>query len=928
MRYLSIWVLVIWLSTCATAPGSFDANEPPMDGAVLYGKLANGFTYYVRPNKKPENRAHLSLVVRFGSLHEEDDERGLAHLIEHMAFNGTKRFAKNEIVKYFERIGMRFGDGLNAYTSFEETNYFLEIPLDDPTILETSFQILEDWSRGVSFDPAELEKEKGVIEEEWRLGRDVNGRRRDVILPVLFNNSRYADRLPIGKMETVRAATQDRLRQLYARWYRPERMALIAVGDFDANTIVSRIRSGFESWTNPTAPGKEPEAAIRPYSERSYHFFDDPEQTYNIVQLARMEPARPIPYQERIRLEVLRQMTKNALDQRLELLTQTEDPPFLSAFYDWSNFARRFWITSIYTVSAPNRQVSAFEASMREVERLRRYGFSPRELEREKSAMEQELQILLAQEQDRTHGEWANDLVDAFLNRQALPSLQTHAAATRKVMDQIALEEWNRFATESLVWDNSRVFSLTNTATGQPPTQTALDQVLRASVGWNFERFETVGIDQLVKNPPAAAAITDTRTWPELQLTRWRLANGTEVYFKKTDFKQEEVLIRAYRPGGLGLAEDNELPHAAWTTDLLSESNLGGWAHSQLLDYLADKSISLELNLDEAAVWITGSAVTRHLETWFQFLYLRLTQMQPSESSFRSVQNRIVTMAQSRQNNPELRFQDHLNILLRGGPARARTLTPEAVRSADFTKVVAWDRRFFGSGAGWVYVIVGDFNPDQLERQVRVWLGNVPNRGTEAMVDRRIQPRARGPQILRAGRENKANVFVVLPFREDLDIQELVSAQALTEIFNIRLRDTIREELGGTYSIRFDFQYRPKPSPNGFAYAQFGTNIADYERLLRTLKQELARVRDQGVSADEVGVFRQIRLRDLEQSRRQNSFWASNITSYLFAARDLNILPRFVERVEAVTPGMVAEVARKILKLEDGFEAIHLPENR
>lgn len=899
-----------------------------MDPAVLHGTLPNGFSYLVRPNKKPENRAYLSLVVRFGSLHEEDAEQGLAHLIEHMAFNGTERFAKNDIVKYFERIGMRFGDGLNAYTSFEETTYFLEIPMDDPAILETSFKILEDWSRGLSFDPQELEKEKGVIEEEWRLGRDVNGRRRDVILPALFNNSRFAQRLPIGRMETVKAATPEQLRRLYRKWYRPERMALIAVGDFDPQKIVERIRAGFESWTNPEVPGKEPDAPIRPYSGRNYHFFNDPEQTYNIVQFTRMEPARPLSWRERRRSEVLRQMTKNALDQRLELLTQTEDPPFLSAFYDWSNFARRFWVTSLYVVSAPNRQLTASEAALREVERLKRYGFSPRELEREKSALEQELQILLAREQDRTHGEWANDLVEAFLGREPLPSIQDHAAATREILDQIAQEEWNRFAAETFVWDHSRIFALTNTATGQPPAQPAIEQLLRSASGWQFERFEMTGIDQLVKSPPAPVAITDTRSWPELELTRWRLANGTEVYFRKSDFKKEEVLIRAFRLGGLGLAEDAELPHAAWTTDLLSESDMGGWSHSQLVDYLADKTLSLEMNLDEAAAWISGSAATRHLETWFQFLYLRLAQLQPRVDSFRSVQGRVVTMAQSRQNNPELRFQDFVSTLLRGGPARSRNLTPEAVRQADFSQVVAWDRRLFGSGAGWVYVIVGDFDPRELERLARVWLGNIPDGKAESVVDRRAVPRARGPQILRAGQEDKANVFLVLPFLQSLEIQELVSAQALTEILNIRLREKIREELGSTYSIRFDFQYRPLPSPNGFAYVQFGTNTRDYEKLLRTLKQELARVRDQGVTAEEVSTFRQIRLRDLEQSRRQNAFWASNISSYLFAQRDLNILPRFVERVEAVTPALVRDIARKILRLEDGFEAIHLPEGR
>lgn len=925
--YLSGVLLAGLVTACASTPAEARAPEVGWDPAVRVGRLTNGFTYLVRSNRKPENRAHLSLVVRFGSLHEADDERGWAHLIEHLAFNGTERFRKQEIVHYFERIGMRFGDGINAYTSFEETVYFLEIPMDDPAILETSFQILEDWSRALSFDPEEVEKEKGVIEEEWRLGRDVNGRRRDVILPVLFNHSRYANRLPIGTMETVRAATPERLRALYRRWYRPERMALVAVGDFDADRIVQRVRQGFESWRNPTPAPVEPEAPIRAYEGRRFAFFTDPEQAYNIVQLARLEAAHPLPFAQQRRREVLTQMLKNALDQRLNLLTQSENPPYLSAFFDWSNFARRFWVSSLYVVSDPGNQAGALEAALREVERLKRFGFTPRELEREKSAVEQDLQLLEAREQDRTHGEWANDLADAFLNDQPVPALPIFASQTRSILETLGLEEWNRWAAAQFDWDHSRVFVLTNGSAGRPPSEESLEALIRQASTWQFDRFQMGTIDRLVPEDPAPQAIVETRTWPELGLTRWTLPNGAQVYHKRTDFKSEEVLVRAFRLGGLGLATDTELLQAAWTTDLLSESNLGPWSHAQLLDYLADKQISLEMSADEAAVWITGSAAARHLDVWVQFLYLRLTQIAPTPTTFRSVQARMRAMAESRQNNPELRFQDFLTTLLRGGPARSRVLSPEAVQSAQLDQVLAWDRRLFGSGNGWVFVFVGDFDPDRLEGLVRTYLANIPDRGRETPQDREARPTARGPQILRAGQERRASVFLVYPYQAELSIQDLVTAQGLVEILNIRLREKIREELGGTYSIRFDFQYRPLPTPNGFAFVQFGTDPGRYQDIVRKVRQEIEALLREGVSAEEVQVFRQIRTRELEQAQRQNSFWVSNLSSYVYGGRDLALLPRFLERVQAVTPDMVRAVGRRLIAPDRGFEAVLLPQN-
>lgn len=925
MRYTLLFLLSLSLLTCATVsvPSQID---PATDSAIRFGRFANGFTYLVRPNKKPENRAHLSLVVRAGSLHEEDDERGLAHFVEHMAFNGTKRFAQNEIVQYFEKIGMRFGDGLNAYTSFEETVYFLEIPMDKPDILEKSFQILVDWSRDLSFDPAMVEREKGVIEEEWRLGRDVNGRRRDVVLPELFNRTRYAERLPIGQMEVVKAATPEKLRRFFQRWYRPERMALIAVGDFDPELIVQQIRQGFEGWTNPTPAPVEVPVSISPYPSRDYVFFNDPEQPYNIVQFTRMQPVHSVPWRVERRADILAQMTKGALDQRLSVLTQAEDPPFLSAFYDRSNFVRRFLVRSLYVVIQPNQQARGVEAALREVERLRRFGFTPREWEREKNAILQELEILLARQDDRTHAEWAEDMTNAFLKNQVLPSISTYVHESRKILDELSLDELVSFAKEDLNLEQNKVIVLTNTTTGNPPKRQDLEAVVAQLPNWQFDRFEVGSIQQLVPNPPAPVAIVDTRTWPQLELTQWTLSNGTQVFWKKTNFKQEEVLIRAFRPGGLSLASNTELNQAAWTVDLLSESGLGNWSHTQLLDFLADKNISVDMSVDEAAAWISGSAATRHLETWFQFLFLRLTQLNPTPTSFRSVQGRMVNMAQARQANPEQRFMDFVTTLLRGGPTRSRVLTPEAIQAAQLEKVQAWDRRLFGSGEGWVFVIVGDIPQDSLENLVRVYLGNLPRGERERPVDRQAVPNARGNQVLRAGQEQRARVYMVYPFQGEFSIQELVNAQALVEIVNIRLRNRIREEAGETYSIRFDFQYRPKPNPNGFSFIQFGSSVARHQDIMAQVKRELDLIRQQGVTSDEVKVFQEIRYRDLESAQRQNQFWASNISSYLFNERDLNQLPRFLERVRAVTPTLVKEAAQRLLNLERGFEAILLPQ--
>lgn len=918
---------ILLLVACATAgtPGG-GGGELPMDPAILSGRLNNGFHYYVRANAKPAGRAILSLIVRAGSLHEQDGEEGLAHFVEHMAFNGTRRFPRNEIVRYFETIGMRFGDGINAFTSFEETVYYLEIPTNDPQILETSFQILEDWSRDLSFDPDEVEREKGVIEEEWRLGLNVNSRRRDFVLPLLFNRSRWAERLPIGRMETVRAATPEKLRAFYRRWYRPERMAIVAVGDFDPRAIQDRIRQGF-SWVDPTPPPQEPSWPIRPYESRSWHFFNDPEQPHNIIHLARMEPARYLPWAQRRRLEMLDAMTKGAVDQRLSDLQEQDPPPFLTAFTDWNNFARRFWVSSLYVVSQPGQQVKALEAALKETERIRRLGFTRREWERERNTLRQEMELLLTRADDREHQQWATDIGEAFLFGYSVPSVRDFVTASLSILEDLTLAEWNAHARQALDLQQRLGLVLTNTSRGAPPQAEALEAVVVALPQLSFDPQAERSITALIETPPDPVALAARQPWPQIGFTQWTLPNGVQVYARRTDFKAQEVLIRAFRVGGLSLAEDVELPQAAWTVDLLSESGLGPWTHAQLRDFLADKNLSLELDVDEPAVWITGSSTTRDLEVWFQFLYLRLTALNPSPSAFRSVQTRMIQAAEARRTNPELRFQDFLNTLLRGGPTRSRVLTPEAVRSARLEDVVRWDQRLFSGGQGWVFVIVGDVDLNQLERLVRTYLGNLPQAAAEQPKARATHPTARGPQILRAGQERRALVYQVWPFEGEFSIQDLVTAQALVEIVKIRLRDRIREEQGGTYSIQFDFQYRPVPSGRGYAWVQFGTNPDRYRDLANRVRQELEQVLRQGVTTQEVQVFREIRTRDLERLQKENRFWVNNVVQYVFGGRDLNLLPRFMERIQAVQPEMVQAIAQRMLHPERVFEAVLLPEN-
>ncbi len=930
MKYLQfklsfLLTVLLWSSCAGSASNPDNDPYPNQDPAIRSGVLENGFTYFIRENPKPENRAYLSLVVRAGSINEEENERGLFHLMEHMAFNGTARFDKNAIISYFDRIGMRFGDGINAYTSFEETVYHLEIPMDDPQILETSFQILEDWSRGLSFNPEEVEKEKGVIEEEWRLGKDVNGRRRDFSLPLLLNNSRWSDRLPIGSMDVVRSASPEQLRNLYKKWYRPERMALVLVGVVDAEAIESRIRQGF-GWIAETPKPQNTNFNILPYSARSIHTFSDPEQRYNIIEVNSMTPTKTLGWQEGRLREILRRMTKAALDQRFSRLTEAEDPPYLTAFVEFSNLARRFDINSIYLVAHPGKMEEGFKIALMETEQLRNLGFSTRELEREKSSILQELDILEAQIHDRPHPEWANDIVEAFLSGTPVPSIADYSHLTKNLLASLTLEQWNTFAKDNLRLDKRLVIVSINETQGTAPAEERIESLLNEAPNQNFTDQQLESIPRLMDQAPPSRPIVRTQRWDEFQLTLWELSNGMKVYWKKTDFKDSEILIKGYRSGGLSLAGDNEFSSALWSSDLLTESGLGPWSNAQLTDFFADKTMSMELSSEEAAVWLTANSTPKDLETWFQMFFLRLTQTPKNAASFRSVQTRLVSLAQARLDNPQAKFQDFLSELLKGGKTRSQVLSPESVGTVGFDSAHTWFSRLYGSASGWNLVFVGDLDPAVLENLARTYLSAIPAGTPTPPVDRQVSPRVRGRQVMRSGLENQATSIWVLPSSENLEIQDLVTAQALTEILKIRLREKVREELGGTYSIGFEYQYRPLPAPTGLAFVHFGSDPEKADLLMRNVKSEIARVLQSLVTTEEIQTFREMRRRDLESAQRTNDFWVSNVLSYSYGLRDLALLPRFMERIANVTPERILNLAKRILIPERSFEAILLPQ--
>jgi zinc protease len=539
----------------AAAPRQATAAAQPMpvDPAITMGRLPNAMRYYVRANPRPEKRAELRLVVRAGSILEDDDQQGLAHFVEHMAFNGTKQFPKQDIIAFIESLGMRFGADLNAYTSFDETVYMLQVPTDKPGTLDRAMSILEDWARNITFDPVEVEKERGVVMEEWRLRRGAGARMTDKLFPVLLQGSRYADRLPIGKTEVIQNAKTEQLKRFYQDWYRPDLMAVVAVGDFDPASMETLVKNHFGSLPPSAAPRPRPVYDVPDHASAIYAVVTDKEMTSTSVEIDTLMRSREQGSVEVYRQKTIDRLFSSMLNARLAEVAQRPDAPFMMAFVGRGSFlARTKDQVSLSAMVKEDGIERGIDALLAEAERVSRFGFTATELDRQKTAVLRSYEQMVAQKTSRESASRAAEYIRNFLMGETLPGADNEYALHQRFLPTVTLDEVNKLAKDWFAETNRRVVV---TAPDKPglviPDQTRLATVIASASKKEVTPYvDTVATAVLLDRVPSPGAVVKTSTNDAMNITEWELANGARVVLKPTPFKEEEILFRAWSPGG------------------------------------------------------------------------------------------------------------------------------------------------------------------------------------------------------------------------------------------------------------------------------------------------------------------------------------------------------------------------------------------
>ncbi len=901
------------------AAGPLDAGIPPTP-AIRTGRFDNGLTYYVRTHGKPEKRAELRLVVDAGSILEDDDQRGLAHFVEHMAFNGTRRFEKQEIVDYLESVGLSFGPDLNAYTSFDETVYMLKIPTDDDRIVETAFQILEDWAWGVSFDGEEIEKERGVVIEEWRLDRGAGARLRDKQVPVIFKDSRYAERMTIGTLETLESAPHEALRRFYRDWYRPDLTAVVAVGDFDADRIEALIERHFAGIPAPEKPRERVVYTVPEHAETLFSIESDPELPGSSVAVHYKHPAAPEGRYRDYRASLVQSLYHGMLNARLGELAQEAEPPFLYAFSSMSPFVRT---ASVFSQQARVREgevIRGLEALLTEVERVDRHGFTATELERAKANTLRGYEQLYRERDKVRSGALADELVRAFLEGEPTPGIEVELELVRRFLPTIDLAEVNRLAQEWIT-DENRVFvvSVPEKEGLEPPSEQELLAVFEAVEGRAIEPFVDRVLDApLLAEAPASGEIVERGEIAEIGVTEWRLSNGVRVVLKPTDFQNDQIAVVGFSPGGHSLVADDDYASARFATAIVGESGLGEFDQVELGKALAGKIAGADAYIGELEEGLSAFASPQDLETMFQLLYLRATAPRLDAEAFESLISKLEILIRNRLTQPAAVFGDRLTEALTQSHPRRRPISEETLGELDPETALEVYRDRFGDFSDFTFVIVGNFEPSGLEPLVETYLASLPADGRrETWRDVGVRrPDGVVEVKVEKGLEPKARVSLLFSGDAEWSRENQHQLGSLARVLRIRLREVLREDLGATYGTSVDGGIAWRPREEYSLSIDFGCAPDEVETLVAAVFEEIRRLKTEGVGEDYVARVQEIQRRQREIQLKENGFWLRGLQTYATLGLDPRLLLEFDQLVASVTPESVQEAARAYLNEE------------
>lgn len=926
-------LLLLPVAALAQQGAAPDADEPlSLDPEVRTGTLDNGLRYFIRPNAEPKNRAALRLAVDAGSVLEDEDQRGLAHFNEHMLFNGTRRFEKQEIVDFLESTGMEFGPDVNAYTSFDETVYMLQVPTDSARILERSFDVLEDWAGYATLSDEEIEKERGVVLEERRARYEsAGGRIQKQTLPVVFHDSRYAERVPIGEPEIIENASPETLRRFYQDWYRPDLMAVVAVGDFDPDRIEALVKDHFSTLKNPDDERERAAYDVPDHSETLYEVAADPEYPRTNVQVLFKRDHEATETTSDLRDDLVANLFSSMLNDRLEEVARQENAPFLGAGTGRGNYVRPLDVISLTANTQEGEAARGLEGALTEAERVRQHGFTASELERHKEEILRSLESAYQERENTASSTYARRLVSHFLAGDAVPGIEARYQLAQKLLPTIGTDEVNALA-DDLFGEQNRVVivDMPEKEGLAEPTEEELAAAARRAAAKDLAPYQDeTSNEPLVSSVPAPADVTSRSERPDLGITELTLANGVRVVMKPTDFKEDQVLMRAFSPGGSSLVSDADYFDAQSITSIMNESGVAGFTPPELEKKLAGKTVSVQPYIGSLEEGFRGSASPKDLETLFQLTYLYATEPRADSTGLRTFQRQQIAQLKNRSRQPIAALIDTMQVTLSQGDPRSRPPTVAKVENLDMAQGADIYRNRFADLSDFTFAFVGNFEPQRLEELARTYLGTLPatNREETWRDVRPAFPDGVTQKTVHKGQGQRS--FVAIVFGGDFDYtrQHRYQLGSMGDVLAIRLREQLREEMGGVYSAQVQASASDRPDEDYNVFIIFSCDPARADELADATFAEIDSMQSARASAQNMQKVTEQQRRARETSLEENGFWANQIDYYYSReGADPATLLRYPELVDSLTAEDIQEAARRYLSREQFVRVTLLPE--
>ncbi len=883
------------LVALVSARAQIDLDAPlPVDPDLRIGQLENGLKYYIRENKKPEGRALLRLVVNAGSLQEEEDERGLAHFLEHLAFNGTKHFAKHEIIDFLEGVGMRFGSHLNASTSFNETVYQLEIPLDDPDTVEKAFLILEDWAGNILFEEEEIENERGIVIEEWRSRKGVGQRLMEKQLPLLYFGSKYVDRLPIGLVPVIESVKREQFVEFYRKWYRPNLMAVVAVGDFQADEIEAKIKAHFEGLTNPANAPERDEYPLVDHDETLFSIETDPElsssSTGIYFKTAKREYGTPRIYRRNLVDGIYFSMINNRLRERARL----ENPPYTGAGLGRGSFGREKGYYRMGVGFIGEDYEGGLKGMIQEVDRARRDGFEQSELDRYKVNFLRSLEKAYDERDKRQSASYIREYISNFLIGESVPGLEKELEMARAFLDELTLDEVNavgEFVTQS---DNRLVlFTAPDKEDVEKPNEAQLLAALSLSEEDALQAYDDgVSDEPLLSVTPTPGSIVDEIYHESIDSYEWELSNGIRVIAKATDFKNDEILATSFSPGGSSLFSDSDFVSGSFASSIVGQSGLGQFDAIELGKKLAGKIVGGRASVGGRYETVSGSASPKDLETYFQLLHMFFAEPRLDLKTFASLKTRMISSVENRLKSPNAVFGDAVTEALYRGHARHRPMSVELIEEIDPERSFELYKERFADASDFVFVFVGSLDIKILKGYLVQYVASLPNIGREE--EGRFNGDAKTDGLVEVtvakNIEEKSSVQVMFHGEAEWSPENQYALGFAKDILNIRLREKLREEESKVYGARVSGGISRLPRERFSSGFSFTCDPGNADELIALARSEIKKLQEEGPLSEDLEKIRQQRIRSYEKGIKENRYWLSALSGYLQQERPMETI--------------------------------------